>query len=244
MSGSNSSNPAAAPARPPEQPLGLTVHSQPSADTLVDDTRRRSGRLKMLFVVLMCAAPVLASYFTFYVVKPGGGGAAYGTLVHPSVQMPDLTATDLAGRPVALATLRQQWLIVAVNSGDCAPACEQRLFMQRQLREMVGRERDRIDKLWLVTDDAPIATPLRTALEATPAMHILRLPRAAVAAWLAPAAGQALDDHLYIVDPMGRWMMRMPPNADPGKVKRDLDRLLRAASSWDQAGRPGAPTAP
>jgi hypothetical protein len=29
------------------------------------------------------------------------------------------------------------------------------LFEQRQLREMLGRERDRVDNLWLVPDDAP-----------------------------------------------------------------------------------------
>ena len=44
-------------------------------------------------------------------------------------------------------------------------------------------------------------------------------------------------DHLYVVDPMGEWMMRMPADPSPQKVKRDLDRLLRASASWDRAGR-------
>ena len=51
-----------------------------------------------------------------------------------------------------------------------------------------------------------------------------------------PAAGQALEDHLYLVDPMGEWMMRVPADPEPAKVKRDLDRLLRASASWDRAG--------
>jgi len=46
-----------------------------------------------------------------------------------------------------------------------------------------------------------------------------------------------LEQHLYLVDPMGEWMMRMPADPDPARVKRDLERLLRAASSWDQPGR-------
>jgi hypothetical protein len=54
---------------------------------------------------------------------------------------------------------------------------------------------------------------------------------------LAPEAGRALEDHLYVVDPMGEWMMRMPVDADPGKVKRDLERLMRASAGWDRAGR-------
>jgi hypothetical protein len=40
-----------------------------------------------------------------------------------------------------------------------------------------------------------------------------------------------------VVDPMGEWMMRAPVNPDPQKLKRDLEKLLRASSSWDVAGR-------
>jgi hypothetical protein len=36
---------------------------------------------------------------------------------------------------------------------------------------------------------------------------------------------------------MGMWMMRMPPAAEPQRVMRDLRKLLRASSSWDDAGR-------
>ena len=49
--------------------------------------------------------------------------------------------------------------------------------------------------------------------------------------------GHALEDHLYLVDPMGEWMMRMPADPDPARLRRDLDRLLRASASWDSPGR-------
>ena len=115
--------------------------------------------------------------------------------------------------------------------------CDKRLYMQRQLRDMLGRERERIDKIWLVTDDAEVPAALRTALQSDAGLRVLRAPREALAAWLQPDAGHALEDHLYLVDPMGEWMMRMPADPDPAKVKRDLDRLLRASASWDQPGR-------
>ena len=109
--------------------------------------------------------------------------------------------------------------------------------MQRQLREMTGRERERIDKLWLVTDGAPVRPELRAALAAAPSTQVLRVPAADLAQWLAPAPGESLDAHLYLIDPMGRWMMRAPPQGDPAKFKRDLERVLRASSSWDTPGR-------
>ena len=102
---------------------------------------------------------------------------------------------------------------------------------------MAGRESDRIDKLWLVIDDVPLSPALQAALLATPAMYILRLPRSVVAGWLKAAPGRALEDHLYIVDPVGDWMMRAPADADPSKLKRDVDRLLRGSAGWDKPGR-------
>ena len=191
----------------------------------------------MLLVLLVCAAPVLASYFAFYVLRPDGH-SNYAALIEPPRAMPaDLPLADLEGRPVNATTLRGHWLLVVVGRGGCDSDCEQRLYMQRQLREMAGRERDRIDKLWLVTDDAAVAPALRAALAAAPGTKVLRVPSQALQRWLAPAGGESLESHLYLVDPMGRWMMRAPPHADPAKFRRDIDRLLRASASWDKPGR-------
>ena len=82
-----------------------------------------------------------------------------------------------------------------------------------------------------------------TAISPGTPTQVLRVPPAALAAWLEPAAGKSLADHLYIVDPMGNWMMRFPAGIDPAgasKAKRDLERLMRASVSWDEAGRPPA----
>ena len=221
----------------PSEPLGLTVHSLPKpVDAMT--RQRASGRFKMLLIMAACAAPMIASYTLYYVARPTGGATAYGDLIQPTVPMPAVAAQPLDGSaPQVLRGLAGQWLLVVVDSGACAETCEQRLFMQRQLREMNGRDRDRIDKLWLVIDDAPVKPALQQALAGTPGMHMLRVPRATVAAWLKPAPGQALEDHLYVVDPLGEWMMRAPANADPSKLKRDITRLLRASGGWDQAGR-------
>ena len=68
----------------------------------------------------------------------------------------------------------------------------------------------------------------------------LRVDAGALTEWLAPAQGHAMAEHLYLVDPMGNWMMRFPAALDlagAAKAKRDLERLLRASASWDTAGR-------
>jgi hypothetical protein len=128
-----------------------------------------------------------------------------------------------------------------VAGGACDAACEHNLYLQRQLRESMGKDKDRVDWIWLVDDSQPVRAELLPALARA---TVLRVQASQIAQWLAPAAGQGLHDHLYVVDPMGHWMMRFPATAqrelDTGaakNMKRDLERLLRASASWDQPGR-------
>jgi hypothetical protein len=179
----------------------------------------------------------VASYFTYFVIRPEGR-SNYSDLILPQRPLPEsLPLLDLQGRPVAARSLRGQWLLVVVAGGACDASCEKHLWLQRQLRETLGRDKDRVDKLWLVIDDAaPRAKTLAAVRVGTPA-EVLRVPTAALAGWLAPTSGHNLDDHLYLVDPMGNWMMRSPVDPDPARLKRDLEKLLRASASWDLPGR-------
>ena len=230
MSGSKSSAPGS-----DAEPLNMTVHSLAAPDA--GQRRTTMGRWKMFMVLAVCAAPVVASYLTYFVIRPQARNN-YSELIQPTRTLPaDLQLRTLADEPVVLTSLKGQWLLVAVGPSRCDAACEQRLYTQRQLREMVGREADRVDRLWLLTDTDQPSPVLMKALQATPGLTVLHADPQVVGQWLQPAAGQALEDHLYLVDPMGEWMMRVPPEPDPGKAKRDLERLLRASGGWDKAGR-------
>jgi hypothetical protein len=224
-----------------DEPLALTVHSMPSpqpAEGVEGAGLRRTvhGRWKMAAVMLCCAAPVIASYFTYYVIRPEGR-SVFGELIDPQRTLPALSAVGRDGVRVDLQSLKGQWLLVAVADAACNALCEQQLYFQRQLRESLGREKDRLDRIWLVSDAAPIPESLDNGLRGA---TVLRVGAADLANWLAPSAGHALAEHLYVVDPMGNWMMRFPARMDmqgATRAKRDLERLLRASASWDERGR-------
>ena len=210
MSGSRSSSPgagapeSAAQGARDDAPLGLTVHSMPDARDAIDASQRqtRMGRWRMLLVMLVCAAPVVASYFTYYVVRPEAK-RNHGELIDPQRDMPPITLQTLQGANVPLASLKDQWLLVSVGGGACDARCERHLYLQRQLREGLGREKDRLDWVWLINDGAAVPEALQPAL----------------------TQGTALRDDV-------------PVDVEAaGKIKRDLERLLRASNSWDRAGR-------
>ena len=220
-------------------PVGLTVYDLPSpAQAAAEDgSRTRAGRIRMLLVMAVCAAPIIFSYLTYYVIRPQSA-SSFGELIEPQRDIPAITATDLKGQVIDLQSLRGQWLFVMVAGGACDSECERMLYVQRQLHKSLGREKDRVERVWLVSDTAPVSDALVQALQGA---TVLRADGSALAKWLSPAAGHELKDHFYLVDPMGRWMMRFPSKQEgaeaPVKIKRDLERLLRAANSWDQAGR-------
>ena len=226
--------------KPSPHPLEMTVHSLPQAEaaTIGADMaqRTKNGRWKMLLVLLLCASPVIASYFAYYVIRPEGR-RNFGELINPQRIVPNLNAASLEGKSINLQTLTGQWLLVGVSGGACDALCQKHLYLQRQLRESLGKEKDRLDWVWLVSDAAPIAPAILPALkDAT----VLRLPAEQITTWMQPAQGQQLSDHLYLIDPMGNWMMRFPPGLDAAaakKAKSDIDRVMRASASWDKAGR-------
>jgi hypothetical protein len=190
----------------------------------------------MLAVLLACAAPVVASYLTYYVIRPEAR-RVYGELIDPQRSLPPTQALKLDGQAQPLTSLKGQWLLVSVAGGACDASCAEHLYLQRQLREGLGKDKDRLDWVWLVADDAAVPETLQPALKGA---TVLRVPPAELAAWLAPASGKSLAQHLYVVDPIGNWMMRFPAGMDratASRAKRDLERLLRASAFWDKAGR-------
>ena len=230
--------PNATPDPSSDHPLGLTVYElpDPQAVAQADEQRTNRGRWRMLLVLLVCAAPVIASYFTYYVVRPESR-RNHGELIQPTRALPAVSTRTLQGVEGQLTALQGQWLLISVSTGACDERCQQNLYLQRQILTGLGRDRDRTDWVWLIDDDAPVPASIQPGLaEAV----VLRVSREALAQWLQPQAGQSLYDHWFLVDPQGEWMMRFGPHLDAKSamlVKKDIERLLRAANGWDKAGR-------
>lgn len=219
-------------------PLGMTVYDLPlPAEVVQADAKRTSmGRLNMLLVLLACAAPVVASYITYYWVRPEAR-RNYGELIQPTRPTPSIAVARMDGGNMKLTDLKGQWLLVSVAGAACDEPCQQRLYLQRQILVGLGKERPRTEWVWLVNDKAEIPNTLLPGLEEA---TVLRIDPKALAQWLQPEANKKLEDHLYMIDPMGEWMMRFPAqlNAEGAlKAKRDMERLLRASASWDVPGR-------
>nr|WP_245253675.1 cytochrome C oxidase subunit I [Paraburkholderia sp. LEh10] len=186
------------------------------------------GRWMVLLIALVCAAPVIASYFTYYVIKPKGGTTSYGTLIDPQRPIPDsFVVTGEDGKPMKLASLRGRWLMISVDSSACDKACVTKLYFMRQVRATQAGERERIVNVFLRTDAGKVPDVVDSAYKDT---EMLIADPKDVAAWLPAADGTQIADHIYMVDPNGNLMMRFPKDPDPSKIKGDVTKLLKYSS--------------
>ena len=177
---------------------------------LPEDPKKR-GRLQLLLLALFFILPAAASFLIWRLDLAPGSTGNYGALLSP--------------RPVAaapFAALKGRWILVQLDGGECRAACERKLYLMRQVRRAQGREMQRIERLWLVTDSVSPRAELLTAIEGT-----VLAPAGALAK--AFPAERSSVDHVYLVDPLGNLMMRFPQDPDPMRVIKDLQRLLRAS---------------
>ena len=189
--------------------------------------QKKRGRWKLLAVVLVCAAPIIASYLTYYVIKPAGR-TNYGELIDPrAYPIPALGSTTLDGKPRTLDDLKGKWIMLKVGGGECLEACQKQLFAMRQWRLMQGKNMDRVERVWLVTDSEPLDT---MTIRQYDGMHMLRAQGDAVRKWLPTEVGTSASDHIYLIDPLGNLMMRFPQDPDPRKVYKDIAKLLKASA--------------
>jgi cytochrome oxidase Cu insertion factor (SCO1/SenC/PrrC family) len=183
---------------------------------------RRAGRIKALAIAALCLAPFVAALTAYYYRQPQGG-ANYGELIAPH-PLSDPALRHLDRRAFRLSELRGKWVLLQLDQAECGEACKVKLYDMRQVRLAQGREMGRVERVWLILDEAPLEMLLLREYDGT------RMLRAAGSPLLAEfPRTRSVRDHIYVIDPHGNLMLRFPKGADPRKMNKDLARLLRAS---------------
>jgi hypothetical protein len=167
-----------------------------------------SKQAKLFAILLVCAAPIVLGTLAYVLRWTQGATGNYGELIAPQT---------LALPP--FDRLRGKWILVTLDRAACDAACERKLYYMRQVRKAQGKDQDRVERLWLVTDAGTPRSELLAAFEGT---HIERAD--ASLAKLFPGEGK---QHIYVVDPLGNLMLRFPVQPDPSKMLKDMQRLLK-----------------
>lgn len=181
------------------------------------------SRKTLWLVAAVCVAPFVASFAAYYFYQPEGR-VNYGELM----QERQLPATPLRlvedDAAFDFAQLTGKWLFIIVDDAACDAYCEKKLWQIRQVRKTQGKYPERIERIWLVTGGGQPAQRLREEYAGT---WLVRAENSAVLDGLPFEKTPA--DHIYLVDPLGNLVLRYPRDADPSRIRKDLERLLKVS---------------
>jgi cytochrome oxidase Cu insertion factor (SCO1/SenC/PrrC family) len=178
------------------------------------------SRASLWLIAALCIAPVAASYYAYYVAPPARQ-TNHGELMHVP-PLPDAPLRLADGTAFTLGQLRGKWILLTADAAQCSEACRRKLFTLRQLRLTQGKDMERVERVWLISDDAAITGGVADDFRGT------WLVRAAASELLKrlPAEG-APAEYIYVVDPLGNVVLRYRRDTEPGSMIKDLARLLK-----------------
>lgn len=117
----------------------------------------RNNRLVLLMIAGIPLTMILAASWLWYFVVEGDldlvgavGTANRGQLVQPPRQLDDYAIRDDQGLAVSYSDLPPKWTLLVANDGPaCGADCEHTLYVTRQIHIAMGKEFNRIDRLYL-----------------------------------------------------------------------------------------------
>jgi cytochrome oxidase Cu insertion factor (SCO1/SenC/PrrC family) len=207
--------------------LTVTAMTAPTTSIL-------TGRSKLLLLALLFILPIVLAVSLYMSGWRPGATVNHGELLSPARPIADGMFQTLDGKATSFSELgRKKWSLVYFGPSECLNRCAQNLYKMRQVHLAQGKEAERVQRVFVATD-AKALDRLRHTLMDYPGMIALIGPEAAVrelARQFNVPAGSALDglDRIYLVDPLGNFMLHYAPDADASGMRKDLVRLLKVS---------------
>ena len=181
----------------------------------------KRGRLQLALIAAVFLGPLLIAallYFQGASLQPTGR-TNHGALLEPHINV----LTQLSGLRSGEHYDGTAWLLLYTNPGSCDERCRNALYTMRQSRLMLGKEMDRLRRVFLHGDTAP-----DTVFVAEEHLGLITIDDSSLTGLLnkkrpaeLPAGGY------FLIDPLGNLVMYFRPDIDPTDMVEDIKHLLR-----------------
>lgn len=202
-----------------------------ATDTAMPLPPKRSNRT-LWVLVAVCAFPYLGGwlYYQYMDKLPLPKTTNYGMLVSPVRAIGDLPLQSHDGTTFNTADLRGSWVLVTVAASSCTALCQKNIYLLRQVRQAMGNERRRVERLLLLTDTSQLAA-LQLPLKEHAGIRVAIGPAESLQTLQTQLQhpNPVAQDGLYIIDPLGNVMMSYPPDFNGELIIKDLRRLLKVS---------------
>ena len=176
------------------------------------------ARVQMLLIASVFFGPLAVATWMYYggALQPDGR-TNHGILLEPIVNIVD----TLPGSQIVAQD--GFWVLVYMNGGVCGDNCRQSLLTLRQSRLMLGKEMDRLRRVFLHGESSPDTVFLAAehagliSLRDSGFFELLHNKKPATLV----AGGY------FLIDPLGNLVMYFEPQTNPADMVEDIKHLLK-----------------
>ncbi len=183
------------------------------------DHKTGKGRVQLLLIAAVFIGPLALAAWLYFAGQDFTpvGRTNNGVLLQPIANLAD----TLPESPLHEHN-DGHWVLLYASDAACDDACAHSLYTLRQSRVMLGKEMDRLVRVFLHGDTAP-----DTVLLANEHEGLVTLQDSSLNDLLnkkKPADLEAVG--YYLVDPLGNLVMYFRPDIDPSAMVEDIKHLL------------------
>lgn len=181
---------------------------------------QKKSRLQLLLVAVVFLGPLVVAAWLY---SQGESHAPSGRTNHGELLEPIINVSASLSSAGILERTGRVWLLVYANTRRCDDPCRVALYTYRQARLMLGKEMDRVRRVFLHGNTLPDTVflteehPGLITIEDSSLSGLLNNKRPAEL----PAGGY------FLIDPHGNLVMYFRPDLDPAKMVDDIKHLLR-----------------
>jgi len=195
------------------------------------ETKKKSNTTLWVMLVLFGLPYIAAFYFYFNRDDINFGTTSnYGTIINPARPIADFDLIKLDSSKFKLSSLKGKWILFSIGSSSCQQDCIDNLYKIRQIQKAVGEDYKRISKLFFLKDKNKLES-FKLILKDYPGMDVIIPSGEGYKNYLSgfEYEGKEIENNIFIIDPLGNYMMIYPKGADASKILKDLERLLEVS---------------
>ncbi len=189
--------------------------------------------LKPFWILLAVSGlPYILSWFYYANIDklPEIKASNRGTLIEPLRAVEGLSLQLVSGNVLETNTLKGNWVLLTAGSSECLEECQRNIYHIRQIRRLMGEERKRISRVFVLLDKhkqqvftdnikeyGEIAVVDSGAADAAKLLEQMTVD------------GASPEDRVFIMDPLSNLIMVYEKGADPMDIAKDFRRLLKVS---------------
>jgi cytochrome oxidase Cu insertion factor (SCO1/SenC/PrrC family) len=197
----------------------------------------RSNRT-LIILVFVFIAPFLFAYIVhkFKIFQPGES-KNFGEIVSPAQPLPDFSIKKITDEPFGLDDIRHKWVYIYFVKDYCDEGCQLNLVKMRNARLGQGADADRVRYYLVFTGEPSKQVVSDQFVKQHPRITVLYGGGSEMQAFtrvFQGKQGKPVDEtrRVYMVDPIGNFMMFYEDGFEAIGIMEDLKHLLK----WSQIG--------